>query len=72
MRSAVVVVGALAFGYLTLQLGFKPYIMKAELEQQRREAESAAAPQSQDSFNDSFSTDGASLSDGLPESDHKL
>lgn len=31
MRSGLVVIGAVAFGYLTLQLGFKPYLEKAQL-----------------------------------------
>ncbi|KVI01646.1 hypothetical protein Ccrd_020077 [Cynara cardunculus var. scolymus] len=31
LRSGLVVIGALAFGYLTLQLGFKPYLEKAQL-----------------------------------------
>ncbi|EXB55018.1 hypothetical protein L484_007349 [Morus notabilis] len=31
MRSGVVVVGAMAFGYLTLYLGFKPFLEKAQL-----------------------------------------
>ncbi|KAG8370143.1 hypothetical protein BUALT_Bualt14G0086700 [Buddleja alternifolia] len=54
MRSAVVVVGALAFGYLTLQLGFKPYLEKAQLEQQRQEqALLQAQSASRDSFDDS-------------------
>lgn len=30
MRSGVVVVGALAFGYLTLQLSFRPYLERAQ------------------------------------------
>ncbi|KNA19144.1 hypothetical protein SOVF_064370 [Spinacia oleracea] len=30
MRSGLVVVGALAFGYLNLQLGFKPFLEKAQ------------------------------------------
>lgn len=76
MRSAVVVLGALSFGDLTLRLGFKPYLEKAELEQQRREAQSAAAsaaaPQPRDDFDDSFPNDGENLSTGLPESDNKL
>ncbi|KAL1548577.1 hypothetical protein AAHA92_16791 [Salvia divinorum] len=59
MRSAVVVIGALAFGYLTLHLGFKPYLEKAQLEQQRQ---SAAA-------SDTFPN---GLSSGLPDSDRKL
>ncbi|KAL9264954.1 hypothetical protein AKJ16_DCAP12245 [Drosera capensis] len=36
MRSTVVVVGSLAFGYLTLQLGFRSFLEKA------REAAAAA------------------------------
>ncbi|KAL0457258.1 UNVERIFIED_CONTAM: hypothetical protein Slati_1065000 [Sesamum latifolium] len=75
MRSAVVVVGALAFGYLTLQLGFKPFLEKAQLEQQRQEAllqAQSASSQAEDSFDDSFHTSGTVLSDGLPKSDHKL
>ncbi|KAL2458625.1 Uncharacterized protein Fot_55655 [Forsythia ovata] len=39
MRSGVVVMGALAFGYLTLQLGFKPFLEKAQLQQQQRDEE---------------------------------
>ncbi|KAL3626230.1 hypothetical protein CASFOL_029779 [Castilleja foliolosa] len=76
MRSGVIVLGALAFGYLTLQLGFKPYLEKAQLEQQRQEAllrAQSAASEAQDSFDgDSFQYAGDSLSDGLPESDFKL
>ncbi|KAB2599562.1 hypothetical protein D8674_009833 [Pyrus ussuriensis x Pyrus communis] len=30
MRSGVVVLGALAFGYLTLQLGFRPFLERAQ------------------------------------------
>ncbi|KAI3469528.1 hypothetical protein Pfo_026191 [Paulownia fortunei] len=75
MRSGVVVAGALAFGYLTVQLGFKPFLEKAQLEQQRQEAllqAQSASSQTQDGFDDSFHTAGTTLSDGLPESDHKL
>lgn len=38
MRSGVVVIGALAFGYLTLQLGFKPFLERAQKQQQQQEA----------------------------------
>ncbi|KAF8016930.1 hypothetical protein BT93_H2200 [Corymbia citriodora subsp. variegata] len=31
MRSGLVVIGALAFGYLTLQLGFKPFLEKSQV-----------------------------------------
>ncbi|KAI8005454.1 Outer envelope membrane protein 7 [Camellia lanceoleosa] len=30
MRSGVVVVGALAFGYLTFQIGFRPFLERAQ------------------------------------------
>ncbi|KAL3828822.1 hypothetical protein ACJIZ3_017624 [Penstemon smallii] len=56
MRSGLVVVGALAFGYLTLQLGFKPFLERAQLEQQRQE-EVLAQARTEDSFVDSFHTD---------------
>ncbi|KAL8515308.1 hypothetical protein ACS0TY_014143 [Phlomoides rotata] len=59
MRSGVVVIGVLAFGYLNLHLGFKPYLEKAQLEQQRQEdllqAQSAAA-QAQNNSDDGFHT----------------
>ncbi|KAG6428064.1 hypothetical protein SASPL_112313 [Salvia splendens] len=67
MRSGLVVIGALAFGYLTLHLGFKPYLEKAQLEQQHQSA--AASSQPVDTFADSFPTDGADLSSGFPDSD---
>ncbi|RAL38451.1 unnamed protein product [Cuscuta campestris] len=35
MRSGLVVIGALAFGYLTLQLGLKPFLQRAEAQQQK-------------------------------------
>ncbi|KAH6759513.1 hypothetical protein C2S52_022973 [Perilla frutescens var. hirtella] len=72
MRSVLVVIGAVAFGYLTLQLGFKPYLEKAELEQQRRDAHSAAAAAAASQSPDSFTSDGETFSSGLPDSDHKL
>ncbi|CAH9085840.1 unnamed protein product [Cuscuta epithymum] len=33
MRSGLVVIGALAFGYLTLHLGLKPFLQRAEAQQ---------------------------------------
>lgn len=71
MRSAVVVAAALAFGYLTVRVGFKSFIEEAQLEQQRQEAllqAQSAAAEAQDGFH----TDGGTLTGGLPESDHKL
>ncbi|KAL6343427.1 hypothetical protein AAG906_024792 [Vitis piasezkii] len=32
VRSGIVVVGAIAFGWLTLQVGFKPFLEKAQLQ----------------------------------------
>ncbi|KAJ3678956.1 hypothetical protein LUZ61_021120 [Rhynchospora tenuis] len=37
MRSAVVVIGALAFGYLSFKIGFKPYLDQAQQELSRLE-----------------------------------
>ncbi|VVB15151.1 unnamed protein product [Arabis nemorensis] len=34
IRSSVVVLGSLAFGYMSLQLGYKPFLEKAEQYQQ--------------------------------------
>ncbi|PRQ60840.1 hypothetical protein RchiOBHm_Chr0c32g0501651 [Rosa chinensis] len=42
MRSAVVVLGALAFGYLTLQLGFKPYLERAQIAADQSELSSSS------------------------------
>ncbi|KAL2580038.1 hypothetical protein AAZX31_15G101000 [Glycine max] len=30
IRSGIVVLGALAFGYLSIEIGFKPYLEKAQ------------------------------------------
>lgn len=78
MRSGVVAMGALAFGYLTLQLGFKPFLEKAQLQQQQREQEALLQAQSDFSEAQNIADDGFNtahttiLSDGLPKSDHKL
>ncbi|GFQ06762.1 hypothetical protein PHJA_002820200 [Phtheirospermum japonicum] len=74
-RSGVIVLGASAFGYLTLQLGFKPFLERAQLEQQRQEAllqAQSADSEAQDSLGDIFQFAGDALSYGLPDSDHKL
>lgn len=34
MRSGLVVLGSLAFGYLTLQLGFRPFLERAPQQQE--------------------------------------
>ncbi|KAH7522363.1 hypothetical protein FEM48_Zijuj07G0130500 [Ziziphus jujuba var. spinosa] len=42
MRSGVVVVGASAFGYLTLQLGFKPFLERAQVSLEHSEPASSS------------------------------
>ncbi|KAL6191133.1 hypothetical protein ACLB2K_037525 [Fragaria x ananassa] len=53
MRSAVVVLGALAFGYLTLQLGFKPYLERAQIAADQSELSSSLEQQQQEQPNSS-------------------
>lgn len=48
MRSAVVVLGALAFGYLTLQLGFKPYLERAQIANDQSEPASSSSEQQEE------------------------
>ncbi|KGN57013.1 hypothetical protein Csa_010432 [Cucumis sativus] len=43
-RSGLVVIGALAFGYLSLQLVFKPYLEKAQSSLQHPEPEPSTIP----------------------------
>lgn len=43
-RSGLVVIGALAFGYLSLQLVFKPYLEKAQSSLQHLDSEPSTAP----------------------------
>ncbi|KAL9279967.1 putative outer envelope membrane protein [Arabidopsis thaliana] len=46
IRSSVVVLGSLAFGYLSLELGYKPFLEKAE--QYERSLQSSQQHQQQD------------------------
>lgn len=39
MRSGLVVLGSLAFGYLTLQLGFRPFLERAQQQQEQQQSE---------------------------------
>ncbi|XP_050374656.1 LOW QUALITY PROTEIN: uncharacterized protein LOC126792235 [Argentina anserina] len=50
MRSGVVVLGALAFGfgYLILQLGFKPYLERAQIAAEQFELSSSSEQQQHD------------------------
>ncbi|KAK7245824.1 hypothetical protein RIF29_40676 [Crotalaria pallida] len=43
IRSGIVVLGALAFGYLSLQIGFKPYLDKAQQQLQQSQSQSQSA-----------------------------
>ncbi|XP_010420709.1 PREDICTED: uncharacterized protein LOC104706235 [Camelina sativa] len=46
IRSSVVVLGSLAFGYMSLELGYKPFLEKAE--QYERSLQSSQQHQQQD------------------------
>lgn len=48
IRSAIVVVGALAFGYLSLQIGFKPYLEKAQQQNALPQSDSEPSSPSQE------------------------
>lgn len=37
IRSGIVVLGAVAFGYLSLRIGFKPYLEKAKADQYQQQ-----------------------------------
>ncbi|CAK7333043.1 unnamed protein product [Dovyalis caffra] len=37
IRSGIVVIGALAFGYLTVQIGFKPFLLTAQQQQEQQQ-----------------------------------
>ena len=37
IRSCIVVLGAVAFGYLSLHIGFKPFLQKAQQQQQQQQ-----------------------------------
>ncbi|KAK2447786.1 hypothetical protein P8452_12041 [Trifolium repens] len=37
IRSGIVVLGAIAFGYLSIQIGFKPYLENAKADQQQQQ-----------------------------------
>ncbi|CAN0866386.1 hypothetical protein LINGRAHAP2_LOCUS9259 [Linum grandiflorum] len=39
IKSGLVVLGALAFGYLTLEIGFKPILVKAQEEERQKQQE---------------------------------
>ncbi|CAB4293499.1 unnamed protein product [Prunus armeniaca] len=47
MRSGVVVLGALAFGYLTLQLGFRPFLERTQLAVDESEPPSSSSSEQQ-------------------------
>lgn len=53
VRSVIVIIGALAFGYLTFQVGFKPFLVKAE-EQQRQLEQQAILQESNKKEEESF------------------
>lgn len=54
IRSGIVVIGAMAFGYLSIRIGFKPYLEKAQAEQhnalQQSDSDSNSSSISQEPF----------------------
>ncbi|KAH7651222.1 hypothetical protein IHE45_20G042900 [Dioscorea alata] len=56
MRSGLVVVGAIAFGYLSIQVGFKPFLERAQesMERSQPQPKLESDPSSQLSSDDGF------------------
>jgi len=48
IRSGIVVLGTLAFGYLSLQIGFKPYLEKAQNQNALYQSDPSQEPSSSD------------------------
>lgn len=47
IRSGIVVLGAVAFGYLSLRIGFKPYLEKAKADQYNQQQHQNEVQQSE-------------------------
>ncbi|CAI0466290.1 unnamed protein product [Linum tenue] len=55
IRSGLVVMGASAFGYLTMEIGFKPFLLKAqEEERQKQQQESHTPPPEESQTHESY------------------
>lgn len=52
MRSGVVVLGALAFGYLTLELGFRPFLERAQQQQEALSRQQQLSKETPQTFSD--------------------
>ncbi|KAI5650579.1 hypothetical protein M9H77_36584 [Catharanthus roseus] len=52
MRSGVVVLGALAFGYLTLELGFRPFLERAQQQQESLSRQQQLSKETPQTFSD--------------------
>ena len=50
IRSGIVVLGALAFGYLSIQIGFKPYLEKAQNQNALYESDPSSQEESSSAF----------------------
>ncbi|CAF2136629.1 BnaAnng08720D [Brassica napus] len=48
IRSSVVVLGSLAFGYMSLELGYKPFLEKAEQYERSVQSQASQHQQEQD------------------------
>ncbi|KAK7359734.1 hypothetical protein VNO77_01699 [Canavalia gladiata] len=46
IRSGIVVLGAIAFGYLSFQIGFKPFLEKAQQQNELYQSQSQSQSQS--------------------------
>ncbi|CAK8531058.1 unnamed protein product [Lathyrus sativus] len=55
IRSGIVVLGAVAFGYLSLRIGFKPYLEKAKADQYHHHQQQQHQNEVQQSESDSDS-----------------
>lgn len=53
IRSGIVVLGAVAFGYLSLRIGFKPYLEKAKADQYNQQQQHQNEVQQSESDSDS-------------------
>ncbi|XP_050874894.1 uncharacterized protein LOC127078478 [Lathyrus oleraceus] len=56
IRSGIVVLGAVAFGYLSLRIGFKPYLEKAKADQYNQQQQHQNEVQQSESDSDPSSS----------------
>ncbi|CAI0466304.1 unnamed protein product [Linum tenue] len=54
IRSGLVVMGALAFGYLTMEIGFKPFLLKAQEEERQKQQQESLTLQEKSPTHESY------------------